>query len=76
MGDLMYTKDGSKIAEKGWTVTYIRCDDGREWIAGRFKTTAEKNAFLDKINRPDSGWTPEELHSVSVINDYNYILSN
>ena len=67
--------DGSKIAEKGYTVTYIIWDDGHGWVAGRFKTEDEKNQFLDKIKRPDSGWTPEELNSVSVINDYNYMMS-
>lgn len=64
------------IEEKGWTVTYIPWEDteGRPRVAGRFKTTREKDEFLEKIHEPDSGWMDEELAMISIINDYNYIL--
>ena len=62
------------MEEKGWTITYMRWDDGEIWVAGRFKTTKEKNEFIEKISRPDSGWLEEELNSLCIINDYNYKL--
>ena len=50
------------IEEKGWTVTYIPWEDmeGRPRVAGRFKTTREKDEFLEKIHEPDSGWMDED----------------
>lgn len=65
--------DGSKV-EKGWTVTAIRWDDCVKFVAGRFKTDVDKDAFLEKIRRSDSGWLAEELQSITCINDYNYRL--
>lgn len=62
------------MEEKGYTVTFIRWDDCKEWVAGRFKTRKEKDDFLNKIHKPDSGWTNDELATVSVINDYDYVL--
>ena len=58
----------------GWTVTYYRWDDGQLCVAGRFKTAKEKDAFLAKIRQSNSGWLEEELMTISVINDYNYML--
>lgn len=62
--------------EKGWTITYLPWDDMecKERVAGRFKTTKEKDEFLEKIYKPDSGWMEEELATISIHNDYNYIL--
>lgn len=62
--------------EKGWTVVYTPWEDldGKERVAGRFKTTKEKNEFIEKIYKSGSGWDEDELHSLRVINDYNYIL--
>ena len=41
----------------------------------RIKTEEEKDEFLKEIHSNDSGWLPEELATVCVINDYNYTLS-
>lgn len=74
---------GEKIAEyiknnctkeDGWTITFYSFDDGDLRVAGRFKTDKEKDEFLDKIQQPNSGWTEEELSTLSVFNDYFYIL--
>lgn len=64
------------MKEKGYTVTYFPWDDitGRPRVAGRFMTKEEKDAFLKKISQPDSGWMDEELMTVTVIDDYNYML--
>lgn len=61
---------------KGWTVTFYPWDDddGRPRVAGRFDTTEEKDKYLDRVHKSDSGWTDEELSSISVINDKHYIL--
>lgn len=65
------------MVSKGFTVVYFPWDDmaGRPRVAGRFKTEKEKDDFLQKIYEPDSGWIDEELSTVSIIDDYNYILS-
>lgn len=60
--------------EKGWTITFYQWDDMQLRVAGRFKTTKEKDDFLDEIYQSDSGWLEEELSSISVINDYWYAL--
>ena len=62
--------------EKGWTITYIPWEDdyGRPRVAGRFKTTSEKDQFLKDIHKPDSGWLEEEFCTITVHNDYNYRL--
>lgn len=62
--------------EKGWTVTYIPWEDmeGKPRVAGRFKTTREKDEFLEKIHKYGSGWTDEELSMIGIVNDYNYML--
>ena len=65
------------MQQMGWTITYIPWEDmeGRARVAGRFKTTEEKDAFLDKIyNTQESGWMNEELMSLGIHNDYNYML--
>ena len=64
------------MEEKGWTITYIPWEDmeGKPRVAGRFKTTKEKDDFLEKIHKPDSGWLDDELAMIGIINDYNYML--
>lgn len=71
----LHVIDGTE-AERGWTVTYMNWDDpeGEERVVGRFKTTKEKDKFLEKIHRPGSGWVEEELQSLTFIHDYNYML--
>ena len=66
----------NEINEKGWTITYVPWEDilGRPRVAGRFKTTMEKDAFIKEIYKPGSGWMTEELSTICVHNDYNYIL--
>ena len=62
--------------EKGWTITFLPWEDieGKERVAGRFKTTQEKDEFIKKIHQPDSGWLEEELSSICEVNDYNHLL--
>lgn len=62
--------------EKGWTVTYIPWEDmeGKPRVAGRFKTTKEKDDFLDSLYEEGNGWMEEELATLGIINDYNYML--
>ena len=62
--------------EKGWTITYYPWEDmeGKPRVVGRFKTTKEKDEFLEKIYKPDSGWMEEELMTLGIHNDYNYVL--
>ena len=64
------------MEENGWTVIYIPWEDmeGKPRVAGRFKTIKEKDEFLDKIHKYDSGWMEEELQTIVVINDYHYML--
>lgn len=64
------------MENKGYTVTFIPWEDmeGKERVAGRFKTEKEKDDFLKEIHKSDSGWMMEELATVCVINDYNYVL--
>lgn len=57
----------------GYTITFCSCDTGREKVAKRCKTEEEKVRFLQDIRKPRSGWTEDELESVCVIPDYNYI---
>lgn len=59
---------------KGWTVAYISWDDCKPRVAGRFKTTEEKDAFLNEITKPNSGWTDEEIASIHCEPDYSYML--
>ena len=63
--------------DKGWTIIYYPWGDmeGKPRVAGRVKTTEEKDMFLEKIYKYDSGWLEEELSTISAINDYNYILT-
>lgn len=63
------------MKEKGWTITYIKSNTSCECIAGRFKTAEEKDAFIEKICIPESGWSFEELRTITIINDYNYKVS-
>lgn len=64
------------MVENGWTIIFYPWDDlsGKPRAAGRFKTTKEKDDFLNDIYKPDSGWMDEELEMLSIINDYNYML--
>ncbi|MDR1707426.1 MAG: hypothetical protein LBR46_05430 [Prevotella sp.] len=64
-------------SSKGFTITFIPWEDmeSKERVVGRFKTEKEKDTFLNEINHSDSGWIEEELSTICVINDYNYILS-
>lgn len=64
------------MGNKGFTVVYFPWDDmaGRARVAGRFKTEKERDTFLQKIYKSDSGWMDEELSTVSVIDNYNYML--
>lgn len=64
------------VEEKGWTVVYLPWEDmeGKPIVAGRFKTTKEKDEYLEKIYQQGSGWVEDELSTVRVINDYNYHL--
>lgn len=66
----------SENKDKGYTVVYIPWEDleGKPRVAGRFKTKEEKDKYIEKIYDKNSGWLDEELSSISVINDYNYIL--
>lgn len=61
---------------KGWTVVFYPWDDdsGKPRVAGRFKTTKEKDDFIETISKPDSGWLTEELNTLYIIDDYNYML--
>lgn len=59
----------------GYTVTFIRWDDCKECVAGRFKTEKEKDDFLKEIHKNNSGWTDDELATVCVADDYNYTLT-
>lgn len=63
------------MKEKGWTITFIPWEDleGKERVLKRFKTTKEKDDFLANCNR--TGLTYEELNTLRIINDFNYILS-
>lgn len=60
----------------GWTITFLpwESEDCLERVAGRFKTTEERDKFIEDIHKPDSGWLPEELESIAIYNDYNYRL--
>ena len=60
------------MEEKGWTITYIPWEDmeGKPRVAGRFKTTKEKDDFLESLYERDNGWLEEELATLSIINDY------
>ena len=62
--------------EKGYTIVYIPYDDdfGKPRVWRRCDTEQEKNACLAEINSENSGWLPEELATVSVIPDKNYML--
>lgn len=59
------------MEEKGWTIVYFPWEDmeGKPRVAGRFKTTEEKNKFLDKIYSSDSGWMEEKLSIISIISN-------
>ena len=66
----------SENKDKGYTIVYFPWEDleGKPRVAGRFKTKEEKDEYIEKIHDINSGWMDEELSSISVINDYNYIL--
>ena len=48
--------------------------EGKPRVVGRFETTKEKDEFLEKIYKSDSGWMEEELMTLGIHNDYNYVL--
>ena len=58
----------------GYTITFIPWEDneGKEVVLGRCKTEEEKNDFIEKLHKIDSGLTDEELSTVSVYNSYYY----
>lgn len=60
--------------EKGFTVTFISWDDSKPRVAGRFKTGEDLNMFIDSIHKSDSGWLDEELQTITIHEDYNYML--
>lgn len=60
--------------ESGWTAVYTDWDDGKEKVARRFKTSKEKEEFLDNIRKPGCGFLEEEIESLYFVNDYNYML--
>lgn len=63
--------------ENGYTVFFIPWEDlaGKPRVLGRFKTKEEKDNYLEKIyNVEESGFTDEELQTISVVNDYNYMI--
>lgn len=62
------------MENKGYTVIFTRWDDGKEVVAGRFRTEQEKDKFLKEIRQPGSGWLAEEKESIYIMNDYNYML--
>lgn len=66
----------SENKDKGYTIVYLPWEDleGKPRVAGRFKTKEEKDKFIENIHDKGSGWLDEELSSISVINDYDYIL--
>lgn len=66
----------SENKDKGYTIVYFPWEDleGKPRVAGRFKTKEEKDEYIKKIYDINSGWMDEELSSILVINDYNYIL--
>lgn len=66
----------SENKDKGYTIVYLPWEDleGKPRVAGRFKTKEEKDKYIEKIHDINSGWMDEELSSILVINDYDYIL--
>lgn len=58
----------------GYTVTYIDWDNGKPRVAGRFKTKEEVDGFLETITADGSGWTDEEISTISIHDSYNYML--
>ena len=74
--ELEVRKEITMMSNIGWTITFIPWEDieGLPRVAGRFKTDKEKDEFINRIYQPDSGWTDEELESLSIINDYYYRL--
>lgn len=58
----------------GYTIVYYPWDDMecKPKVAGRFKTAKEKDEFLEKIHKPDSGWLEEELNTIMIVHDYYY----
>lgn len=69
-------KKSKKPSEKGWTIVFTPWEDveGREHVAKRCRTDKEKDDYLNKIHQHGTGWLEEELNSLRVINDYNYML--
>lgn len=64
----------NSVKDAGCTVTYIDWDTGKPRVAGRFKTKEEVDKFLEAITADGSGWMDEEISTISVHNDYNYML--
>lgn len=58
----------------GYSVLFTRSDDGKTMVARRFDTRKEVDDYLEEINKPGSGWFPEELESLSIVPDKNWIL--
>lgn len=63
-----------EMENKGYTITYCDWDTGKYRVAERFKTEKEKYDFLKEINSKNSGWLDEELSTICIHYDYNFML--
>ena len=64
----------NSVKDAGYTITYFDYDTGKPRVADRFRTKEEVDKFLEAITADGSGWTSEEISTVSLHNDYNYML--
>ena len=64
----------NSVKDAGYTVTYIDWDTCKPRVAGRFKTKEEVDTFLEAITADGSGWTGEEISTISIHDSYNYML--
>lgn len=58
---------------KGYCITFIDLDTGKPRVYKRCKTKNELNAYLHDIYSENSGWTEEELQTISIISNYNHM---
>lgn len=59
---------------KGYCITYADWDTCKLRVYKRCKTKNELDAYLHDIYSENSGWTEEELQSISIISNYNHML--
>ena len=64
----------NSVKDAGYTITYFDYDTGKPRVADRFRTKEEVDKFLEAITADGSGWTSEEISTISLHNDYNYML--